>query len=118
MFRNLTCIECPTGCTVTVTVEGGKAVLIEGYGCRRGHDYVLAEVEQPERILTTTVPSGNLSVRMVPVRTARPIPKALIDDALREIRKLRVSQPVTVGDIVLSDVLGSGVDVIVTRDVS
>ncbi len=118
MLRTVTCIECPTGCTVNVTVKDGKAVLLESYGCRRGHDYALAEVEHPERILTTTVPSRNLAVRMVPVRTARPIPKALRDDALREIKKVRVSQPTNVGDIVLSDILGSGVDVIATRDVS
>ena len=72
MIRELTCIECPTGCVVRVTVEAGCAVSVEGNGCRRGRDYAVAEVEHPARMLTTTVPALGLSLRMIPVRTARP----------------------------------------------
>jgi CxxC motif-containing protein len=114
--RDLTCIECPTGCTISVTVDGGHAIKVDGFGCRRGRDYAVAEVECPERVITTTVPALGLTLRMVPVRTARPIPRGLRDAAMREIRKARVCQPVRVGDVVLSDLLGLGVDVIATRE--
>jgi len=118
MIRELTCIECPTGCAMTVAVEDGRAVHVEGNGCRRGHDYAVAEVEHPQRLLTTTVPARGLSVRMVPVRTSRPIPRAARADAMREIRKVCVSDAVKVGDVVLHDLLGLGVDVVATRAVS
>ena len=118
MDRELTCIECPTGCALVVTVEDGRAVHVQGNGCRRGRDYAIAEVEHPERLITTTVPASGLSVRMVPVRTSRPIPRDARVDAMREIRKLRISSPVKVGDVILSDLLGLGVDVVATRDVA
>ena len=113
----LTCIECPTGCEVTVLVEDGKAVSVEGYGCRRGRDYAIAEIECPVRILTTTVVGQGLSVRMVPVRTSSPIPRERLMDAMAEIRKARVQKHVRLGDVVIADVLGLGVDVIATREV-
>ncbi len=118
MVRELTCIECPTGCAIVVTVENGRAVHVEGNGCRRGRDYAVAEVEHPERLLTTTVPARGLSLRMVPVRTSRPIPKDARVNAMSEIRKVRISAPVRVGDVVLPNLLGLGVDVVATRDVS
>jgi len=114
----LTCIECPTGCTITATIENGSAVHLEGFGCRRGRDYATAEVECPTRILTTTVVARGLSVRMVPVRTSRPIPRARLMEAMAVLKKVRVSQPVCAGDVVLANVLDLGVDVVATRQVS
>jgi CxxC motif-containing protein len=118
MTREVTCIECPTGCTVAVTVEDGVAVQVEGFGCRRGRDYAVAEVEHPVRTLTTTVPSQGLSVRMIPVRTTRPIPREMRSLVMLEIRKVRVTHPVDVGDVIIPDVLGLGVDLIATRRAS
>jgi CxxC motif-containing protein len=115
MIRELTCVECPTGCKVTVSVEAGKAVHLEGFGCRRGRDYAIAEVEHPERLLTTTVPVSGFSVRMLPVRTSRPIPRAMRTQALAEIRKVTVRRAVQVGDVIIANLLGLGVDVIATR---
>lgn len=113
----LTCIECPTGCALTVVVEEGKALSVEGFGCRRGRDYAIAEIECPVRILTTTVVAEGLSVRMVPVRTSGPIPRERLMDAMAEIRQARAQKQVRVGDVVIADILGLGVDIIATREV-
>ena len=115
--RQITCIECPTGCSVTVAIEDGKAVRVDGFGCRRGRDYAIAEVEHPERLLTTTVPACNLSVRMVPVRTSRPIPRDMRTQAMEPIRRVRVRHAVKVGDVIIENLLGLGVDVVATREV-
>ena len=112
----LTCIECPTGCAITVAVEDGKVVSVDGFGCRRGRDYAIAEIECPVRVLTTTVVAEGLSIRLVPVRTSGPIPRERLMDAMAEIRRARVQRPVSVGDVVLADVLGLGVDVVSTRE--
>jgi len=77
---------------MTVAIAGGRAIHVEGFGCRRGRDYAVAEIERPERLLTTTVPAIGLELRMVPVRTTRPIPRALRGDAMRELRKVRVDR--------------------------
>lgn len=117
MDRKITCIECPTGCTVTVAVEDGKVVRVDGFGCRRGRDYAISEVEQPERLLTTTVPACNLAVRMVPVRTSRPIPRDMRTQAMETIRQVRVRHAVKVGDVIIENLLGLGVDVVATREI-
>lgn len=116
MIRELTCIECPTGCIIRAMVEGGKVSGIEGHGCRRGRDYAISEIENPVRVLTTTVPARGLVLRMVPVRTVQPIPQARIQEAMGLIRRLRIDQPVVAGEVVLADLLGLGVDVVATRD--
>ena len=37
--RELTCIGCPLGCSITVTLENGEIRDVTGYTCKRGHDY-------------------------------------------------------------------------------
>jgi len=113
----LTCIECPTGCALSVLVDDGKAVSVEGHGCRRGRDYAIAEVECPVRILTTTVVGEGLSVRVVPVRTDKAIPRERLREAIEAIRKVRIDRPVRIGDVLIEDILGVGADVVATRDV-
>ena len=111
--KTVTCIICPRGCRVKVTIEGGEITRISGNLCRRGADYARAEVTQPMRVLTTTVrlEDGHL----LPVKTARPIPKALIFEALKELSGVRVKTPVEIGQVVYSNVAGTGVDVVATR---
>lgn len=53
--RNLTCIGCPLGCAITVTMDGGNVVSITGNTCKRGSDYAAKEVTHPTRIVTSTV---------------------------------------------------------------
>lgn len=118
MLRHLTCIECPTGCAITATLEDEKVVGLEGFGCRRGYDYATSEITCPKRILTTTVPARGLSVKMIPVRTSDPVPRDSMRHAMCEIRKITVTHPVEVGDVLLPNVLGLGVDLLATRRVS
>ena len=117
-MRELTCIECPTSCIISVSIQDGRVLLVEGFGCRRGRDFAVAEVEHPVRLITTTVPAIGLTLRMVPVRTTRPIPRSMRSEAMREVRKVKVDRPVRVGDVVISDLLGLGIDVIATREVN
>jgi CxxC motif-containing protein len=116
MIRDLTCIECPTGCAITAVVEEGHVAHVEGYGCRRGYQYAISEIEDPVRVLTSTVAASGLVLRVVPVKTSAPVPRAKIPDIMKEIRAAQVCKPVDVGDVVLSNVLGLGVDVIATRE--
>ena len=36
MQKQLTCIVCPKGCQLTVTLEGKEVVSVEGQTCKRG----------------------------------------------------------------------------------
>ena len=114
--RVLTCIGCPMGCRLTVTLEGGIVTAVTGNTCRRGDDYARREVTAPARVLTTTVPVvGGLRPR-VPVKTAGEVPKAMVLACARALAGVEVAAPVRAGDVVCRDILGTGVDVIAVRD--
>ncbi len=114
--RELTCINCPLGCTLKVQMEGGKVVSVSGNTCKRGEAYGKKEVTAPERTVTSTVRVEGASVPVTSVRTATDIPKDRIFACMEEIRKARIKAPVHIGDVAIPNVAGTGVDVIVTKD--
>jgi len=116
MKRQITCIECPAGCALSVEIENHKVVNVSGNKCPKGVPYAVSEVENPCRILTTTVLTEGLSLKAIPVRTDRPIPKAELFRAMEEISKIRITGPVSAGDIISGDLLGLGADLVATRD--
>ena len=114
----LTCIRCPKGCQVTVALEGGRVTAVTGNGCPRGDAYARKEVTDPTRVVTTVGPlSGSGVARMVSVKTAGDVPKAKVLDVVRALSGVRLAAPVHIGDVVLADVCGTGVDVVATKDV-
>ena len=115
--RNLTCIGCPLGCAITVTMDGGNVVSITGNTCKRGSDYAAKEVTHPTRIVTSTVCVRDGSIPMVSVKTAQDIPKEKIFEIMKYINALTVTAPVHIGDVLLKDIAGTGVDLIATKEV-
>jgi CxxC motif-containing protein len=115
MAKELTCIECPLGCALTVEADNGKALKVSGHKCPKGEQYAFSEVENPLRLLTAAVLCRGLELKMLPVRTKHPIPKAKIIPAMDEIKKLRVDRPVEAGEMLVKDFLGLGVSLIATR---
>ena len=115
--RNLTCIGCPLGCAITVTMDGGNVVSITGNTCKRGSDYAAKEVTHPTRIVTSTVGVRGGSIPMVSVKTAQDIPKEKIFEIMKYINALTVTAPVHIGDVLLKDIAGTGVDLIATKEV-
>lgn len=116
--RELTCIGCPLGCQITVELNNGEVASITGNTCKRGSDYAGKEVTDPERTVTSTVKiEGGLTDTCLPVRTASDIPKGKISECMRRLKGVTVKAPVCVGDIVVKDVAGTGVNVIAAKTV-
>ncbi len=114
MERNLTCIICPRGCSLNVTVDG-ESVNVVGNACPRGRHYGEEEVISPKRTVTSVVRVNDRPDTMVSVKTEKPIAKPDIFKVMDEIRKASVTAPVKVGDVILKDVFGS--DIIATKDI-
>lgn len=111
----VTCIRCPLGCAITVDVApDGAAVYREGASCAHGREYAVAEVTAPVRSVATTINVPGCG-EPLSVRTAEPIPKGLVPDAVRAVKAVRVELPVRAGDVILSDVCGTGVPAIATK---
>lgn len=112
----LTCIQCPLGCPVTVTLQGGEIVGIEDYTCKRGEAYARKEVTAPTRTVTSTVRIIGGKNPVVAVKTKNDIPKEKIFDCMKEINRVVVNAPVKIGDVVIEKVCGTASDVVITAD--
>ena len=100
----LTCVECPRGCQITVTLEDGKVVNVVGNFCPRGKAYAENECVNPMRVVTSTVNSDKGV--LVPVRTDKPVLKANIFAVMEKINKVMVKTPIKLGDIVIANIDG------------
>ena len=116
MIKKMTCIECPKGCTLSVDIENCEVKNVTGAKCPRGIAYAVSEVQDPVRILTATVMAIGLDLKLIPVRTDKPIPKKDIIKAAEEIGKMRVDRPVKAGDVIVENFLGLGVKLLATRE--
>ena len=99
--RTVTCIECPIGCSVTVSLEGDKIISIEGNTCPRGKLYAENEMVCPRRVITTTVKTTD--GRMMAVKTERPIKKSEMFEIMEKIRKIE-SKPKKIGEVVMGNI--------------
>lgn len=113
-MKQLICIVCPRGCRMTVDEENGCAV--RGNGCPRGAEYAKKELTHPVRVVTSTVRiAGGLHSRC-PVKTDRAIPKELVFRAMRLLDGVELTSPVRCGQVVLADLLGTGANFVVTKN--
>ena len=118
--KKLTCICCPIGCSIEADMQGGSVVAVRGNGCPNGEKYAHTELTAPVRTLTSTVALVNSKsgMRLAPVRSSEPIPKDKLFDCMKEIANISVSAPVRIGDTVLQNAAGTGISIIITRDIN
>lgn len=112
---NLTCISCPIGCYMTVKLDNGEVKEVTGNLCARGVTYAKMESTNPVRMMTSSVRIHGAALDALPVKSARPVPKNLVVDCVRALKWIDLAAPVKMGDVVLANVCGTGVDVIATR---
>ncbi len=116
-ITELTCIRCPIGCMLSVTLYADGAVSVEGNTCSRGEEYGKKELTNPTRIVTTVVKVRNGDRPVAPVKTKGDIPKGKIGDCMKLLKKAEAEAPVRLGDVILADIAGTGVDVVATRSI-
>jgi len=112
-MKELICITCPRGCRLKVDDN----LNVTGNTCPRGVLYAKAELTHPTRMVTSTVSVSSKENPRLPVKTKEPIPKELIFKVMEEIDKVIVKTPIYIGDVIISNVLGSGVDIIATKNI-
>jgi CxxC motif-containing protein len=115
--HNLICIVCPVGCRLTLVKDdtAEKGYVIEGNNCARGIKYGIDELTNPTRMIPTTVRIKNGLLNRLPVRTQSPVPKELIFECMKVINDVEVNAPVKLGDVIVENILDTGVNIIATR---
>lgn len=115
--KELVCIGCPLGCSITVELSGGQVGAVSGNTCPRGAEYARKELTDPRRIVTSLVRVEGGELPVVPVKTLSDIPRDKVMDCVRALKEIRLRAPVHRGDVVAENVCGSGVDVAATAEV-
>ena len=117
------CTTCPSECLLTVEVErdvnGSVAAIhsVTGNRCPRGDKFAHQELSCPMRVLTTTVAVSGGDEALLPVRTAEAIPLALHAQAMDLIRGVVVDAPIRMGEVVLPNLLKTGIDLVASMDI-
>ena len=114
-MKEFTCIVCPRGCSLTVEEVNGEYT-VTGNSCPRGAEYGRNEISNPTRVLTSTVRLQGGSLRRCPVRTDKAVPRRKLMEIMKLLDQVELTAPVTVGQKVITDVCGTGADIIVTRN--
>jgi len=83
----------------------------------RGRSYVENELKNPMRIVTSSVRVTGGNMPITSVRLTAPVPRNRMMDVIEELRKIRLTAPVSIGQIVIQDILGLGSDVIITKNI-
>ncbi|MDO4593796.1 MAG: DUF1667 domain-containing protein [Tissierellia bacterium] len=117
MIRELTCINCPLGCDLTVKLdENNEVVDVSGNNCKMGEIYAKKEVKDPRRMVCSTVRLIGGKYNTVPVKTKSDIPKGKIFEVMKEINNAEAKAPVHIGDILIEDLAGTGVSLVSTAE--
>ena len=115
MHKQLICINCPKGCIIDVDYDENTIIDIQGNSCPQGAKYVESEIFHPTRMLTTTVRINNGIHKMLSVQTDKPIPKDMIFPIMEELKKVQLDAPIQINDIIISNILNTGANIIATR---
>ena len=118
MLKEITCITCPAGCALEVTVTDGEIRSVRGNICAKGKAYAWQEVTHPMRNIASSVLVKNGEQPLVSVRLDKPVPKQQIFNVMSEIKKAVCTAPVAIGDVILKNVCKTGSNVIITKHVS
>lgn len=116
MKREITCIVCPKGCQMIVNNIDGQYI-VEGNSCIRGAKYSVDEVTSPKRMITSTVRLEGAYLNMLPVKTSSSVPKDLVFEIMNILSTIKITAPVKVGDIIVKNILDTGVDIVSTKSI-
>lgn len=117
MIRELTCIGCPMGCNLVVEIENEEVIKVTGNTCKRGEDYGRKECTNPTRVVTSTVRVLGGEIQVVSVKTDKDISKEKVTECISLLKDVEINAPVKIGDVVVENILGTGANIVCTRNV-
>lgn len=107
MVKEMTCIVCPMGCQLEVTIENSVVTDVKGNTCPRGEQYAKTECTNPQRMVTTTVMCEN--GELVPVKTDRPVKKDDVFKVMEAVNSCVAPLPIKIKDVIIENVCGANI---------
>lgn len=115
--RELTCIGCPMGCQICVTLQDGVVTEVSGNNCKVGETYARGEVTNPRRTVTSIMKVIGGELPVVSVKTKDTVPKEKMFVVMEEIGEMSVTAPIAIGQVLIENVAGTGVAVVATKGI-
>ena len=115
MEKKLICIVCPMGCRLTIKGTNDDFD-ISGNRCKKGINYAHEEITNPMRVVCTTVKIKGGIHNVIPVKTDKAIPEKFKLDVVKAINSIELESPVKMGETIISDLFGTGVNIVAERD--
>jgi CxxC motif-containing protein len=115
LMPELICIACPIGCRLTIEMKGEGEIFVTGNRCPKGEVYGREEMLSPKRVVTAVVRTDSRAFPYIPVRTDKPLPRALVSGLIGDLAQQLVRLPAVRGTVLIEDYRGSGVNVVTTR---
>ena len=112
MVKDFICIVCPKGCHIHVDGDN-----ITGNNCPRGKAYVIQELTNPTRMITSAFKVSNRDSLVCPCKTSSAISKELMFKVMEEINKLRVDAPISYHQVLIKNIFDTGIDIIATKEI-
>ena len=112
----LVCINCPRGCELEAEVSDGE-IKVSGQACPRGEAYAKDELTNPTRMVTGLVKVAGTR-RPLPVKTRTAVPKGKISDVTNLLANTTVLPPKRIGEVIVENVCGTGIDIVATANYS
>lgn len=101
-----------------LAVDGSEAEInVTGNRCGRGIDYARKLISDESITITGRCILINGTMGRLPVVSSSPVPKDISDAVLEEIRNLKVEAPVEKGQILIDNLMGSGINILAQRRV-
>ena len=113
---DIICVACPKGCRLQAVRDKEGEILVSNAGCKRGQEYAVSEIIDPRRMVASSVRVKNALHPLLPVYTSAPFPKGRINELLLELRKVELTAPVKMDQVVIDNVLDTGINIIASRD--
>lgn len=114
-MKNLICIQCPIGCSLTAE-KIGEQWDIKGNRCAKGEDFAINEITDPRRSICSTIRTNFKKVPRLPVRTNGEVPLNTIFSVMEQINSLTLGHPVQIGEVIIENVCNTGINIIATSD--
>jgi len=110
--KKFICIICPKCCELEM--DGTE---VSGAKCKRGKVFARQEAILPIRVITTTIRcETKQGIKMIPVKTASPVPLADIPSIMRHIRRVTCSEIPALGSPITVTGAPKPLDLIVTGE--
>ncbi len=118
--RELTCVICPIGCNISIIIDGNRPtqiIRIQGNACKKGAEWAHQEVENPLRIITSSISVIGGDFLLASVKTTKPIPLIKVKQVMKEIHERKLIAPVSMGEVVISNPANCDTEIVVTRSI-